>query len=177
MTLRLYCIDCTYRGVHEHHTLSTIRAGPYIWVREASPATNPNIQNTFQPKPYTGPDSTALDLLRTSENGPRIFVQAKFPNGDDGLFMVDTGAAISTLSEKTAERLGLALERNYGSVEGLGGTPNFHRTTLPTLGLGDARLSGVEFAVGVRGVPEFAYFMPLDGILGNNVWSHFYARD
>ena len=75
--------------------------------------------------------------------------------------------------KKTAERLGLALERNYGSVEGLGGASNFHRTTLPTLGLGDARLSGVEFAVGVRGVPEFAYFMPLDGILGNNVWSHF----
>lgn len=128
---------------------------------------------TFTPKPYDGPDSTTVDLLRTSEDGPRIFVQVTFPNGEFGLFMVDTGAAISTLSEKTAERLGLPLDRNYGSVEGLGGTSNFHRTTLPTLEIGKATVHEVEFAVGVRGVPEYAYFMPLDGILGNNVWAHF----
>ena len=44
---------------------------------------------------------------------------------------------------------------------------------MPEMKIGDASLRNVEFAVGVRGIPENAYFMPLDGILGNNIWSRF----
>ena len=124
-------------------------------------------------KPYEGPDFEEVDLLRTHSGGPRIFVQARLPDDSLGLFMVDTGAAISTMSEKTAERIGLKLQRNFGTVEGLGGTSGFHRGVMSTLGLNNITLKDVDFAVGVRGIPEHAHFMPLDGILGNNVWSHF----
>ena len=122
---------------------------------------------------YQGPDHVSVDLLRTYESATRIFVQARLPDGEYGLFLVDTGAAISALSEETATRLGLTLDRNFGSVQGLGGTSNFDRAVIPTIAFGDAVISDVDVAVGVRGIPEYAYFMPLDGILGNNVWSRF----
>lgn len=133
---------------------------------------------------YDGPDTVRLDLLRTSRDGPRnkIYVQATLPDGRPGLFMLDTGAAISALSKDTAERLGLTVERDWGSVEGLGGRASLHRAVVPTLALGDAVVRDVEFAVDIPGVPDSAGMMPLDGILGNNVWSRFtlaidYPRD
>lgn len=128
---------------------------------------------------WLGPDTVTVDLLRAGdEEGARsrIFVQARLPDGELGVFMVDTGAAISALSEDTAERLKLPVERNWGSVEGLGGRTDYHRAVMPQLVVGDAIVPDVEFAVGVRGVPKYAGFMPLDGILGNNVWSRFVAE-
>lgn len=122
---------------------------------------------------YDGPDHVEVDMLRTEPGGSRVFVQATLPDGELGLFMLDTGAATSTLSRETAERVGLAIEHNWGTLEGLGGSSPFNRALLPTLGLGEAVVHDVEIAVGVRGVPETAGMMPLDGILGNNVLSHF----
>ncbi|MBN2799830.1 MAG: aspartyl protease family protein [Deltaproteobacteria bacterium] len=125
---------------------------------------------------YEGPDLVEVNMLRTGEGGNRVFVQATLPDGEPGLFMLDTGAATSALSRETAERLGLEIDRNWGTLEGLGGNSPFHRATLPTLALGDAIVHDVEVAVGVRGVPEKAGEMPLDGILGNNVLSYFVAE-
>jgi len=59
---------------------------------------------------YEGPDHVVVDLLRTSEGGPRIYVQAWFPDGSLGLFMVDTGADVNVLSTETAERLNLDVD-------------------------------------------------------------------
>lgn len=123
--------------------------------------------------PWSGPDATAVDLLRPEPGGARIFVQARLPDGEPGLFMIDTGAAISALSEDTAGRLGLEVENDWGVVEGLGGRTALHRAVLPTLQLGEITLPDVEFAVDVRGIPTRVGAMPLDGILGNNVWQHF----
>lgn len=121
---------------------------------------------------YEGPDTVEVDLLRTTEGGDRVFVQAILPDGEPGLFMLDTGAATSALSRETAERLGLPVDRNWGTLEGLGGSTPFHRAELPTLTLGEATVHDIEVAVGVRGVPETAGAMPLDGIIGNNVLQH-----
>jgi tetratricopeptide (TPR) repeat protein len=120
-----------------------------------------------------GPEETAIDLLRDQPGGPRIYVQATLPDGELGLFMVDTGADISVLSKTTAERIGLEVEQNYGEVWGLGGTQPMHRAVIPKLQLGEMEVDDIEVAVGVRGVGEEVAFMPIDGILGNNVWSHF----
>jgi len=122
---------------------------------------------------YDGPDTVQVDLVRPGPHGPRIFVQAILPDGEKGLFLVDTGAAISALSKKTAERLHLDVDYDLGFVEGLGGRAAYNQAVLPTLKLGDATLDKVEFAVDVRGVPTMVGAMPLDGILGNNVWSRF----
>ncbi|MBW2254906.1 MAG: aspartyl protease family protein, partial [Deltaproteobacteria bacterium] len=122
---------------------------------------------------WSGPDEVALDLLRPGPGGSRIFVQATLPDGEPGLFLVDTGAAISALSTETSERLGLAVDDEWGFVEGLGGRAPLNRAVVSSLVLGEATLRDVEFAVGVRGIPVFVGGMPLDGILGNNVWSLF----
>jgi len=122
---------------------------------------------------WSGPDEVALDLLRPGPGGPRIFVQATLPDGELGLFLVDTGAAISALSTETSERLGLAVDDEWGFVEGLGGRAPLNRAVVPALVLGEATLNDVEFAVGVRGIPPSVGGMPLDGILGNNIWSLF----
>jgi hypothetical protein len=123
-----------------------------------------------------GPTTTELDLLRAGHDEgsrTRIFVQAVLPDGSLGLFMVDTGAAISALSEDTAERLGLQVERDWSMVEGLGGRSALHHAVIPSIQLGDDVIPDVDVAVGVAGLPENAGFMPLDGILGNNVWGRF----
>ncbi len=122
---------------------------------------------------YEGPDKVFVDLIRPEKGGPRIFVEATLPDGEAGLFLVDTGAAISALSKDTAARLGLAVDYDLGFVEGLGGRARLNQAVVPTLALGEAVLRDVEFAVDVRGIPTTVGAMPLDGILGNNVWSHF----
>jgi len=130
-----------------------------------------------QPLPYNGhyvgPDRQEIDILRVYEQGPRIYVQATMPDGELGLFLVDTGADISVISQKTADRLGLDVERNHGSLIGISGSTSMHRAVLPSIELGEMFIPEIEVAVGVPGVSEFARYMPLDGLLGNNVWSRF----
>ena len=122
---------------------------------------------------YEGPDHVKLDLLRTSEGGPRIYVQARLPDDSLGLFMIDTGADVNVLSTETAERLGVPVQEGVYRLSGLSGSTSAGRAILPEVHLGDARLEDVEFAVGVRGVSTRARRMPLDGILGMDVWHRF----
>lgn len=133
---------------------------------------------------YEGPDTVTVDLLRpgTGAFRPKIFVQAILPDGKPGVFMVDTGADISALSEDVTERLGLVVERDWGVVEGLGGHSSLHHTVVPTLSVGEAVFNDLDFAVDVPNVPSQYGLMPIDGILGANVWSRFvleidYPRD
>ncbi len=122
---------------------------------------------------FEGPDSITIDLIRAAKDGPRIYVQARLPSGELGLFLVDTGADVNVLSEETAEALGLELEEGFYRLSGLSGTTSASRGTVDTLGLGEATLTDVTFAVGVRGVSTTAGYMPLDGILGMDVWKRF----
>ncbi|MEZ4319019.1 MAG: aspartyl protease family protein [Myxococcota bacterium] len=122
---------------------------------------------------YVGPDTTSLDILRVSEGGPRIYVEALLPDGEPGLFLVDTGADISVLSRDRALKLGLEIRDDSNLVTGLSGTVAIDEATLPSLSLGDAVLHDVHVAVGVAGLGDVAGAMPLDGLLGNNIWSNF----
>jgi tetratricopeptide (TPR) repeat protein len=122
---------------------------------------------------YVGPKTTSVDILRTSEGGSRIYVEAVLPDGERGLFLVDTGADISILSRGTAERLGLPIDEDYGAVVGLSGVVSMDRAVIPNLTIGEAVVPNVEVGVGVPGVGTLAGAMPLDGLLGNNVWSRF----
>lgn len=119
------------------------------------------------------PEAQVLDLVRPTEDWPRIYVQATLPDGEPGMFLIDTGADISVLSEATAERLGLDIDRAYGMLSGLSGSTPMHRAVLPTLGLGDLVVDDIEVAVGVAGVSDQVAFMEVDGLLGNNVWGRF----
>jgi len=126
-----------------------------------------------QAQTYEGPDRVKIDLLRTSKGGPRIYVQAQLPDGHPGLFMIDTGADVNVLSVETAARLGLDVEEDAYRLSGLSGSTSAGRVVVPQVALGEAVLSDVEFAVGVRGVSTRARYMPLDGILGMDVWHRF----
>lgn len=125
------------------------------------------------PSSARGPDVVEVDLLRSNAGSPKVFVQATLPDGELGLFMVDTGADISVLSTSTAERLGLAIQRGFGQVAGISAVTSMDGAHLPHLRIGDAIVRDLEVAVGVPGVPETFAMMPLDGILGNNVWQHY----
>ncbi|MCB9678453.1 MAG: aspartyl protease family protein [Alphaproteobacteria bacterium] len=122
---------------------------------------------------YEGPESTSIDLIRVADDGPRIYVEAGFPDGSTGLFLVDTGADISVLSRERATALGLVVEEGYSELQGLSGVVPMNRAVLPQLRLGEAAVADIEVAVGVPGLGDVAGAMPLDGLLGNNVWSQF----
>lgn len=131
------------------------------------------VERGYETPAYQGPDTVRLDLVRPGASAPRVFVYATLPDGEPGLFQIDTGASISVLSEATADRLGLAVRPTGGFVEGLSGRAPLAEATVPELSLGEAVLHDVDFAVGVPGVYDRVGAMALDGILGNNVWQHF----
>lgn len=118
-------------------------------------------------------DHVVLDLWRGYQGADKVYVEARFPDGTSGLFLVDTGAAISVLNEDAAERLGLVPELADGRVSGLSGSARWRRAQIPELRLGAFDVHGIDVAVGVAGAPEHAGVLPVDGILGNNVWARF----
>lgn len=114
-----------------------------------------------------------LDLWRGWEESDKVFIEATFADGSTGLFLVDTGATLSVVNEDTAKRLGLEVNDGDGELRGLSGFVPWRRATLPSLDLGGAKVENVEVAVGVAGAPEETGPLPVDGILGNNVWRQF----
>lgn len=120
-----------------------------------------------------GPDSTGIDLLRAWPGDAKVYVQADIGLEDPALFMVDTGASVSTVTREAVEELGLGVDEKAGMLQGLGGMATWDAASLPEVRLGDMIVHDVHVAVDVQGVPAWAGTMPLTGILGNNVWARF----
>lgn len=116
---------------------------------------------------------TQMDLIRPWPGAPKIYVQAGLPDGTQGIFLVDTGASVTVISEDIAERLNLPVTTNGGTISGLGGTSVWRQAVVPWVDLGGMQVYDVNVAVGVPGVPEYAGWIPIDGIIGNNVWGNF----
>lgn len=121
----------------------------------------------------TGPRKATLPLYRPGPDAPKIYVEADLGDGVPRVFMVDTGAVVSVLTQEVADGLGLRTVEQPGRLVGLGGAVRWYQATVPTLELGPMHLEEVRFAVGVQGVPDRAGLVPVAGILGNNVWGHF----
>jgi len=136
------------------------------------PAASFAAPSTTLPRPR-GPEHQEVDLIKPSKDFPRIYVQAILPDGEPGLFLVDTGADISVLSEDAANRLGLQVDRSWGMLSGLSGSTPMHRAVIDELRFGEVVVDDVEVAVGVPGVSGEVGFMGVDGLLGNNVWGRF----
>jgi hypothetical protein len=118
--------------------------------------------------------SVTLDLWRAAPGADKVYVKADLPDGSPALFMLDTGAGTSVIHRELAERLGLDVKVvESGRIEGISGSVEWRRATLPFLKLGAFQVNGVEVAVDVPGVPEEAGPLPIAGILGNNVWVNF----
>ncbi|MEO0600742.1 MAG: retroviral-like aspartic protease family protein, partial [Myxococcota bacterium] len=124
------------------------------------------------PREFLGPDRSEVDLLRPAPGASRIYVQATLSDGEPALFLVDTGADISVISQETADRIGLT-QLQEGQVWGLSGTARVRFGTLPSLQIGEMIVPGIHVAVGVPGLHDTVGYMPLAGLLGNNVWSRF----
>ena len=115
-------------------------------------------------------DHVEVDLLRSQPGAEKIYVQARLPDGQLGLFMVDTGAGITAITQDLADRLGIEGKATGRSLQGLGGEAPLIQGTLESLAFEGLTLGSLEVAVGVPGIPTHAGWMPIDGILGNNVW-------
>lgn len=118
-------------------------------------------------------DVQILPLIRPYPGASKIYVQALLPDGEPGLFLLDTGAGVSAISEETAERLGIVGEDRGGRVTGLSGQAVWLEAELPSLALGELEIQNLDVAVGIPGMPEYTGAMKVDGILGNNVWGRF----
>ncbi len=116
-------------------------------------------------------DRVTLDLLRSAPGADKLYIQAMLPNGEKGIFLVDTGAGISTISTALAERLGISGKKSNSTLSGLGGQAAMVEGQLSSISLGGLEIRDVDVAIGVPGLPSHAGWMPIDGILGNNVWA------
>ncbi len=120
-----------------------------------------------------GPLHAEVDLIRPWPGAPKIYVRVELPDSSLAIFLVDTGASVSVISEKVAERLDIPVISNGGTISGLGGTTEWRQAVVPWVNIGGLKVHDVDVAVGVPGVPEYAGWIPIDGILGNNVWGNF----
>ncbi|MCB9759336.1 MAG: tetratricopeptide repeat protein [Alphaproteobacteria bacterium] len=123
--------------------------------------------------PLEGQDYAQLDLLRAFPGGQKVYIEARMPDGDPAIFLVDTGAGVSAISQGLADRLSITGQDLGMTLHGLGGSAPWYQATLPFVDIGGVIVSDVEVAVAVPGMPEFAGWIPIDGILGNNVWGSF----
>ncbi|MEC8424661.1 MAG: retropepsin-like aspartic protease, partial [Myxococcota bacterium] len=121
----------------------------------------------------TGPRRATVPLYRPGPDAPKIYVEADLGDGVPRLFMVDTGAVVSVLTQEVADALDLQTFEQPGRLVGLGGAVRWVQGTVPKVGIGPMSLPDVRFAVGVQGVPDRAGLVPVAGILGNNGWGHF----
>jgi len=119
------------------------------------------------------PTSATVDLYRSAEGAKKIYVQAQLHDGSTGLFLLDTGAAITAITQELADRLQITGTDTGRSIQGLGGRAPLIRGELPALGFGGLNTGPIHVAIGVPGIPKTAGWMPIDGILGNNVWGQF----
>ncbi len=120
-----------------------------------------------------GGDPHSIDVYRSRPDGPKLFVFATLPDGKEGLFLVDTGADLSILSPSTARRLGLDQSRQTVRMSGLNHTTEVPLASLQGLTIAGHTLDEVRVAVGVPGIQDTFGDLPIDGLLGNNVWEHF----
>jgi tetratricopeptide (TPR) repeat protein len=120
-----------------------------------------------------GPRQESLKLWRMSAEADKVFVEATLPDGKSRLFLVDTGAAVSALSQSVADALKIEAVATGGMLVGVGGSTPWREAEVASLQVGGFTLRPQRFAVGVAGVPETVGPIPIAGILGNDVWSQF----
>jgi len=118
-------------------------------------------------------DHAEIPILRSQPSAEKLYVQARLPDGSHGLFMVDTGAGITAITQSLADRLGVEGKDTGRSLHGLGGETPLIRGSIEHLDFEGLRVGPVDVAIGVPGIPSHAGWMPIDGILGNNVWGEF----
>jgi tetratricopeptide (TPR) repeat protein len=123
--------------------------------------------------PPRGAVRDEVPLYRPWRGADRVFVEATLPDGRAGLFLVDTGAERSILTRGAAARLALPVREDDVTVQGLVGVATVDQATLPWLRLGAVVVPEVEVAVDVPGVQDVYGHMPIDGVLGSDVWSRF----
>ncbi len=121
----------------------------------------------------SGPDHAQVPLLRALPGDDKIHIQADLGLESPAIFLVDTGASVSVVSAALAEALELQPQAEQGVLQGLGGTMRWSSVLIPEMKIGDFTLRNILAASDVQGVPAFSSALPLDGILGNNVWSQF----
>lgn len=129
-----------------------------------------------QPPPESavrGPRHTEVDLWRPTPGAEKIYVLADPGDGVKRMFLLDTGAGISTLSREVAEAVELEFNDRGRSLVGMAGTTPWLEAELPSLKIGGAEITRVQVAVDVAGAPDMVGLVPVAGIIGNNVWRHF----
>ena len=111
-----------------------------------------------------------LPLYRAHPGGDKLYVEATLSDGEPRFFLVDTGSSVSVLRADVARELGLEVRPVGGHLVGLAGATTWNQAELDRISLGALSFHGVEFAVGVPGVPSRAGLVPVAGLLGNNIW-------
>lgn len=137
----------------------------------AGPAAGPSMGAALPQ--LDGPRSSAVDLWRPGPGGTKLYVEAELGDGVRRMFLLDTGAGVSVLTAQAAAELGLRPGPPEGELVGLGGSVAYSSGVVEAVQIGDFTLHDVSFALGVPGLPDTAGLVPIDGILGNNVWGDF----
>ena len=90
-------------------------------------------------------------------------------------FMVDTGASTSIIYQRMSRSLGLQLQMKDQPLVGLGGIHTYY-STRAKVSLEDNEQE-IQFAVGVKGLPEQIRGVPIAGILGNDFFENYIVMD
>jgi tetratricopeptide (TPR) repeat protein len=121
----------------------------------------------------SGPEvtSTSFDL-----RGNRPFLKVTINGKESMRFVIDTGASLSVLSDKAAERLGIKPVARGGNARAVGGTGSFPIIygVIDSLAIGEARIDLVPVYIRtVHTLTDTPVEERADGYLGLSVLSNF----
>jgi len=121
----------------------------------------------YSPPPYSGPDI----VVPIEKRGKAIYVKAKLNGHLQTIFLVDTGATMTTISHLVAERLGIALDPTVPEVtlQTVSGLVQAPLIKIPSVEVGQAEARDVAAVVfDIPGMPPRAA-----GLLGLSFLSRF----
>ena len=109
-----------------------------------------------------------VDLQPITENSEQQNKTDKNGQSYQGpyFFMVDTGASTSIINQRMSRSLGLQLQMKDQPLVGLGGIHTYYSTRAKVSF--EDNDQEIQFAVGVKGLPEQIRGVPIAGILGND---------
>lgn len=125
----------------------------------------------FAPSVFSACKISQIGEIPVRVEGNRLFIDAQI-NGQNAKVMVDTGAAMTSLWEDAAARLGLPQEKATKTrLFGVGGEARVLGTTVERFQMGS--FVGDQMHLAVVGIRAGERRSPSDLVLGDDFFSHF----
>jgi len=120
-----------------------------------------------------GPRRDRVDLYKAWPQGDKLYVEVDLGDGTPRMMLLDSGAGVSLITPDVAAELGVVLSDQVDQYVQVSGLLEARSGVMPEVRIGRYRVRNVKVAVPLQPVHDDAGVVPMAGLLGSNVLSHF----